>query len=106
MHGCACARPSRDDACEAQSDSDTFTELEQWITEHLKGDLRVEAPAEPVVQQSHLVVLRLGKRGKLLTPRRRKATAESQGLRRGSKARASDADPRLKNPALGNQQIP
>jgi hypothetical protein len=79
MHGCACARPSRDDACEAQSDSDTFTELEQWITEHLKGDLRVEAPAEPVVQQSHLVVLRLGKRGKLLTPRRQKGHSRISG---------------------------
>jgi hypothetical protein len=33
-------------AAQAQSDSDTFTELEQWIAEHLKGDLRVEALAE------------------------------------------------------------
>jgi len=37
------------------------------------------------------------------------ALAESHsrisGLRRGSKARASDADPRLKTQALGNQQI-
>jgi transcriptional regulator GlxA family with amidase domain len=49
---------------QAQSDSDTFTELEQWIAEHLKGDLRVEALEEQVVQQSHLVMLWLGKRRK------------------------------------------
>jgi transcriptional regulator GlxA family with amidase domain len=33
-------------AAQAQSDSDTFSELEQWIAEHLTSDLRVEALAE------------------------------------------------------------
>jgi len=33
---------------QAQSESDAFTDLEQWIAEHLKGDLRVEALAERV----------------------------------------------------------
>jgi len=33
-------------AAQAQTDSDGFSELEQWIAEHLKGDLRVEALAE------------------------------------------------------------
>ena len=35
-------------AAQAQSESDTFSELEQWIAEHLKVDLRVEALAEQV----------------------------------------------------------
>jgi len=35
-------------AAQAQSDSDMFSDLEQWITEHLKGDLRIEALAERV----------------------------------------------------------
>jgi len=35
-------------AAQAQSDSDTFSELEQWIAEHLKSDLRIEALAERV----------------------------------------------------------
>src|SRR5260370_546399 len=33
-------------AAEAKSDSDRFSELEQWIAEHLKSDLRVEALEE------------------------------------------------------------
>jgi transcriptional regulator GlxA family with amidase domain len=32
----------------AQSDSDKFPQLEQWIAEHLKSDLRIEALAERV----------------------------------------------------------
>ena len=35
-------------AAQAQSDSDSFSELEQWIVENLKSDLRVEALAERV----------------------------------------------------------
>jgi transcriptional regulator GlxA family with amidase domain len=35
-------------AAQAQSDSDMFSELEQWITEHLKSDLRIETLAERV----------------------------------------------------------
>jgi transcriptional regulator GlxA family with amidase domain len=35
-------------AAQAQSDSDMFGELEQWIAEHLKSDLRIEALAERV----------------------------------------------------------
>jgi transcriptional regulator GlxA family with amidase domain len=35
-------------AAQAQSDSDRFGELEQWIAEHLKSDLRIEALAERV----------------------------------------------------------
>jgi transcriptional regulator GlxA family with amidase domain len=35
-------------SAQAQSDSDEFSELEQWIAEHLKTDLRVEALAERV----------------------------------------------------------
>jgi transcriptional regulator GlxA family with amidase domain len=35
-------------AAQAQSDSGTFSELEQWIVEHLKNDLRIEALAERV----------------------------------------------------------
>jgi transcriptional regulator GlxA family with amidase domain len=35
-------------AAQAQSESDTFSELEQWIAEHLKTDLRVEVLAEQV----------------------------------------------------------
>ena len=35
-------------AAQAQSDSDRFSELEQWIVENLKSDLRVEALAERV----------------------------------------------------------
>lgn len=35
-------------AAQAQSDSDRFSELEQWIVEHLTSDLRVEALAERV----------------------------------------------------------
>lgn len=35
-------------AAQARSDSDSFSELEQWIAENLKGDLRVEALAERV----------------------------------------------------------
>jgi transcriptional regulator GlxA family with amidase domain len=35
-------------AAQAQSDSDMFSELEQWIAEHLKSDLRIEALAERV----------------------------------------------------------
>ena len=35
-------------AAQAQSDSDKFGELEQWIAEHLKSDLRIEALAEQV----------------------------------------------------------
>ena len=35
-------------AAQAHSDSDTFSELELWIAENLKGDLRVEALAEKV----------------------------------------------------------
>ena len=35
-------------AAQAQSDSDMFTELEQWIAENLKRDLRIEALAERV----------------------------------------------------------
>ena len=35
-------------AAQAQSESDMFSELEQWIAEHLKTDLRVEALAEQV----------------------------------------------------------
>lgn len=35
-------------AAQAQSESDAFSELEQWIAEHLKADLRVEALAERV----------------------------------------------------------
>jgi transcriptional regulator GlxA family with amidase domain len=35
-------------AAQAQSDSDELGELEQWIAEHLKSDLRVEALAERV----------------------------------------------------------
>ena len=33
---------------QAQSDSDMFSELEQWIAEHLKSDRRIEALAERV----------------------------------------------------------
>jgi transcriptional regulator GlxA family with amidase domain len=33
-------------AAQAQSDSDRFSELEQWIAEHLKSDLRIEALAD------------------------------------------------------------
>jgi transcriptional regulator GlxA family with amidase domain len=33
-------------SAQAQSDSSAFTELEQWMAEHLKADLRVEALAE------------------------------------------------------------
>jgi transcriptional regulator GlxA family with amidase domain len=32
-------------AAQAQSESDTFSELERWVAEHLKGDLRVDALA-------------------------------------------------------------
>jgi transcriptional regulator GlxA family with amidase domain len=35
-------------AAQAHSGSDTFSELELWIAENLKGDLRVEALAEKV----------------------------------------------------------
>lgn len=35
-------------AAQAQSDSDRFSELEQWIAEHLKSDLRIDALAERV----------------------------------------------------------
>src|SRR5215468_10933499 len=35
-------------AAQAQSDSDMFNDLEQWIAEHLKNDLRIEALAERV----------------------------------------------------------
>ena len=35
-------------AAQAQSDSDRFSELEQWIAENLKSDLRVEELAERV----------------------------------------------------------
>src|SRR5215471_18938889 len=35
-------------AAQAQSDSEMFSELEQWIAEHLKSDLRIEALAERV----------------------------------------------------------
>src|SRR5215470_1051375 len=35
-------------AAQAQSDSDMFSDLEQWITEHLKSDLRIETLAERV----------------------------------------------------------
>jgi transcriptional regulator GlxA family with amidase domain len=35
-------------AAQAQSDSDRFSDLEQWIAEHLKSDLRIEALAERV----------------------------------------------------------
>ena len=35
-------------AAQTQSDSDMFGELEQWIAEHLKSDLRIEALAERV----------------------------------------------------------
>ena len=35
-------------AAQAQSDSDSFSELEQWIVENLKSDLRVETLAERV----------------------------------------------------------
>src|SRR5580704_15442914 len=35
-------------AAQAQSDSDKFGEMEQWIAEHLKSDLRIEALAERV----------------------------------------------------------
>src|SRR5215468_5323711 len=35
-------------AAQAQSNSDMFSELEQWIAEHLKSDLRIEALAERV----------------------------------------------------------
>ena len=35
-------------AAQAHSDSDAFSELELWIAENLKGDLRVEALAEKV----------------------------------------------------------
>jgi transcriptional regulator GlxA family with amidase domain len=35
-------------AAQAQSDSDMFSELEQWIAEDLKSDLRIEALAERV----------------------------------------------------------
>jgi transcriptional regulator GlxA family with amidase domain len=35
-------------SAQAQSDSDVFGELEQWIAEHLKADFRVEALAERV----------------------------------------------------------
>ena len=35
-------------SAQAQSDSDNFGELEQWIAEHLKTDLRIEALAERV----------------------------------------------------------
>jgi transcriptional regulator GlxA family with amidase domain len=35
-------------AAQAQSDSDSFSQLEQWIGENLKSDLRVEALAERV----------------------------------------------------------
>jgi len=35
-------------AAQAQSDSDRLSELEQWIAEHLKSDLRIEALAERV----------------------------------------------------------
>lgn len=35
-------------AAQAQSESDAFSELEQWIAEHLKADLRVETLAERV----------------------------------------------------------
>ena len=35
-------------AAQAQTDADSFSELEQWIAENLKSDLRVEALAERV----------------------------------------------------------
>jgi transcriptional regulator GlxA family with amidase domain len=35
-------------AAQAESESETFSELERWIAEHLKKDLRVEALAERV----------------------------------------------------------
>jgi len=35
-------------AAQAESESETFSELEQWIAEHPKGDLRVDALAERV----------------------------------------------------------
>ncbi len=35
-------------AAQAQSESDMFSELEQWTAEHLKDDLRIEALAEDV----------------------------------------------------------
>ncbi len=35
-------------SAQAQSDSDKFGELEQWIAENLKSDLRIEALAERV----------------------------------------------------------
>lgn len=35
-------------AAQAESESETFSELERWIAEHLKTDLRVEALAERV----------------------------------------------------------
>jgi transcriptional regulator GlxA family with amidase domain len=35
-------------AAQAQSDSDRFSELEQWIAEHLKNDLRIEVLADRV----------------------------------------------------------
>jgi transcriptional regulator GlxA family with amidase domain len=35
-------------AAQAQSESEDFAELERWIAEHLKGDLRVETLAERV----------------------------------------------------------
>ncbi len=37
-------------AAQAQSESDTFSELEQWIAEHLKTDLRVVRP-DPCPQE-------------------------------------------------------
>jgi transcriptional regulator GlxA family with amidase domain len=35
-------------AAQAQSESETFGELERWIAEHLRGDLRIETLAERV----------------------------------------------------------
>jgi len=54
-------------AAQAQSESETFGELERWIAEHLRGDLRIETLAERV-HMSPRNFARLYSKTRCLTP--------------------------------------
>src|SRR5262249_42901640 len=75
-------------AAQAQSDSDMFSELEQWITEHLKSDHRDACRTRPHEPQELRAALcedarpdtRKGRRGRT----HRRCTSQARGIDRSN----------------------
>jgi transcriptional regulator GlxA family with amidase domain len=81
-------------AAQAESDSESFSELERWIAEHLKSDLRIDALSERV-HMSPRNFARVAKQGR--TPAKTVEAIRVDAARR----RLEETDDRIESIAEG-----